>query len=151
MELQEAVERAMKDPKVTSLRDYFIASVFSITDENKDIKSLTFLFYNPEGKKVRDCIVDGSSVDLGEEQQAQKEMSPISVEAAKISIGEALGIARKHYSKKIINILVTLHMKEKLLWTITMIGADITATSYDIDAVDGQLLHEETTSLMKRL
>jgi hypothetical protein len=151
MELQEAVKRAMKDVKVTSLKNYFLASVFSITEEHKGIKEWTLLFYNPSENKVRDCFVNEKFVTLGEEQAAQKSLAEVDAKKVKVKVEKALELAKAKYNKKTINILVSLHKKESLLWTITMIGADITATSYDIDAATGKLIHEDTVSLMKRI
>jgi hypothetical protein len=151
MELQEALQRAMKDPKVTSLKNYFLASVFSITEEGKGVKEWTFLFYDPEEKKIRDCIVNDKFTILNDEQQSQKDLMKMDANDVKVEINEALDIAQKTYSKKSISILITLHMKDRLVWTITFVGTDITATSYDIDAIDGTLLNEVSASLMKRL
>ena len=151
MQLEEALRRAMSDIKVMSLDDYFLASCFSITEEGKPITEWTLLFYNPKTKKTRDCFVNDKFVTLDDETEAQKEMTELGKELPKIHVEEAIKIAQKKYAKKTINILISLHTIEKLAWAITMIGADITATTFEIDAKTGHILKEDTTSLMKRL
>ena len=151
MELEEAIKRAMDDIKVMSLDDYFLASVFSIIEEGKDVTEWTLLFYNPKTKKTRDCFVNEKFVTLGEEMQAQKEMKEVIALEAKTHVNDAIKTAQQKYGKKTINILISLHMTDRICWAITMIGTDITATSYEIDGTDGKVLSENTVSLMKRL
>ncbi len=151
MELETAIGKAMSDMKVMSLDNYFLASIFSITEEGKDITDWTLLFYNPETKKTRDCFVNDSFVTLGDEMPAQKDMKELNAANMKIGVVEAMDTALKNFNKKIINILISLHTAQQLVWTITLVAADITATSFDIDAETGKVLKEETVSLMKRL
>ncbi|MBI4170988.1 MAG: PepSY domain-containing protein [Candidatus Aenigmarchaeota archaeon] len=151
MQLKDAVQKAMNDIKVMGLDGYFLASIFSITEEGKDISDWTLLFYNPETKKTRDCFVNEKFVTLGEEMPAQKEMKELVTSGMKVKVTEAIDTALKNFDKKIINILISLHTTERVVWTITVVAADITATSFDIDAGTGKVLREETVSLMKRL
>lgn len=151
MELDEAVKKATGDFKVMSLDNYFLASIFSITEDAKAIGEWTLLFYNPKTRTTRDCFVNDRFVTLGEEADAQKEMAELNINDVKIGVHDAVKEAKKLYHKKSINILITLHMAERLAWTITFVGTDITATSYEIDAKTGKLLREQTTSLMKRV
>ncbi len=151
MQAEEAINRAMADIKVMSLDDYFLASCFSIIKEGKDIAEWTLLFYNPKTKKTRDCFVNDKFVTLDEELQAQKEMTELGKEPPKIHVEEAIKTAQRKYGKKTINILISLHTTDRTSWAITMIGTDITATTFEIDAQTGKILKEDTASLMKRL
>ncbi len=151
MQLEEALRRAMSDIKVMSLDDYFLSSCFSITEEGKPITEWTLLFYNPRTNKTRDCFVNDKFVTLDDEMEAQKEMTELGNELPKMRAEDAIKTAQKKYGKKTINILVSLHTIDKPAWAITMIGADITATTFEIDANTGHIMKEDTTSLMKRL
>ena len=151
MEFQEAITKAMGNSKVTTLKDYFLASIFSITEEGKGITEWTLLFYNKQTHKIVDCFVNDKFVTLDQEMPAQKEMERLEAPENAIEVEKAIEIAKKNYSKKTINILISLHMAPHLMWTITMIGSDISATKFDIDAKSGKIVKEETTSLMKKI
>jgi hypothetical protein len=150
LDLGKAIERAMADWSVRSLKNYFLASVFSIIEENQDIREWTLLFYNPQSGKTRDCFVSEKFVTLSEEADAQKEMAKLDIKSVAIGVNEALKIAHKKFNKKIINILISLHTAARPLWTIIFVATDVTATSFDIDAASGSVVMEETTSLMRK-
>lgn len=149
LDLETAIKRARADPHVAALKDYFLASVFSIIDDKQDIRDWTLLYYSKKEHRTADCIVNEAMVSVTDVIPAQKGMEKLDLDI-RVSVKDAMGTARKKYSKKIINIMISLHQKERPLWTITMVGADITATSFDIDARTGKILREETVSLMRK-
>ncbi len=162
MELKEALNAAMSFPQVMSLRNYFLASVFSMIEEGGEVKEWTFMFYEPASGKVRDCVVSKNDngntkvkypykIRLEEDRPSRAEMKELRADNIKISVDDALSTAKKNYKKKSINILITLHSREKPTWTITFIGADITATSIDIDAMTGDITREESADLTRKL
>ncbi len=151
MEVKDAINKAAADFKVMSLDGYFLVSVFSITEEGKEITEWTLLFYNAKTGKVRDCFVNDRFVTLGEEQPVQREMEELHTEGMKVSVEEAMHAAMKGFNGKILNILISLHTDGRLLWNITLVATDITATSFEIDAKTGKIIKQQTTSLMTKL
>jgi len=151
LDLFLAVSKARSDPGVVSLDGYFLASAFSITEVGRPVDEWTLLFYNPGNKKTVDCIV-AQDVSVGQELPAQKELSELRPDAVKFFLEDAMEAVNSRYSKKTINILISLHSGNKgdPVWTITMVGSDITATSFDIDAISGSVIREETINLMHR-
>lgn len=151
MEVRDAITRAMDDVKVMSLDGYFLASAFSMTEEGKGTNEWTLLFYSAKSGKVRDCFVNDKFVTLGEEQPAQKEMAELETGGLEVSAGEAVETATQGFGKKTINILISLHTDKRLLWNITLVAADMTATSFEIDAKTGAVVKQQTVSLATRL
>ncbi|MFA4819345.1 MAG: PepSY domain-containing protein [Candidatus Aenigmatarchaeota archaeon] len=152
MELKEAIDRAESDEGVKKLTKYFMCSCFVCIKDIKDkIDEWTLLFYNPEKELVIDCFVNDKFVTLGEETPPLKEVKKPDFTEAHVTIKEALETVEKKFDKKTINVLITLHQKDTLVWTINMITPDMNATTFDIDAKTGNIVHEETTSLIRRL
>lgn len=154
MRLEDAARRVEDNEQVKRLGNFFLGSVFASLTEVSDVKEWTMLYYNPATRNVVDCMVNEKYVTVGEETPAINEMEKIDVTDAKISIDKAFKII--NFAKKPVNILISLHKKEinkakRTVWTIGMITQDMSVTSYDVDAITGKILKEETTSLIRRL
>lgn len=160
MELSEALDRAEKNENVQRLKDFFLGSGFASinTDKQKDegIKEWTLLYYNPAKKSVVDCFVNEKFVTVGEETPAINEVQELDVSKVKTTLQAALKTTSNSLKKKPLNILISLHMKDInnkhcAVWTIGFVTADMSVTSYDIDASNGKIAREETTRLLRRL
>lgn len=157
MKLKEAAEKAGKNENVRKLKGCFLSSGFAcLSDDNKTVNEWTILYYNTKRRTVVDCFVNDRFVTVGEETPAIKDMQELDIDSVVISVEEALDIVDKHFKRKTINILISLHMKEfdgknLTVWTIGMIAPDISVTSFDIDANTGKILKEETTRLIRKV
>lgn len=147
MKVQEAITKAFEDEGVKGLKDYFLASVFSILEKEGEPKEWTLLFYK-SGKTV-DVFV-GEKVTIGQELPAQKEMKKLEWESVKVDIADAVKTAKSKCSKPFLNILISLHTMEHVAWNITFVCTDLTAMSYEIDAVTGEIKKEKSANLMRR-
>ena len=151
MQVKDAIERAEKSDEVKKLHGYFLCSCFaSIKDKDEKVKEWTLLFYNHEKKVVLDCFVNEKFVTIGEETPPISDVERPDLSGLKITVDEALEKVVKNFSKSIINILITLHSKKSLVWTINLITKDMMATTFDIDANSGEIVREETTSLISQ-
>ncbi len=157
MNLLEAVDKAEQNENIKKLKGYFLGSIFaSINSGAKGVAEWTLLYYNPGTKSVVDCFVSEKFVTVGEYTPAIKEIERIDVDYAEIDIDDALQIAGNAFKKPSINTLVSLHKKEfagksTLVWTMAFITADMSATSFDVNAANGKILNEETTSLIRKM
>ena len=142
MKLAEAIELAEKDENVRKLKGYFLVSCFAIIKDN-NIDEWILHYLNPNSKKIVDCFV-GSDVKIGEAMPATGKMDRLEMKNIKISDEQAL-----KKIKKTGQVLMVLHKKK--LWTVNVIGKNLSVTSYDIDAETGKIVREETSSLVKIL
>ena len=152
MLLTDAIKKAEEDEYVKKLvsEGYFLCSGFTSLKQGK-ISEWILHFYSPKNKKVVDCFVGEPdlSVVLGEETPAIKEMQKLDIKSIKISSEKALDIAKQEFKKTASSTLITLHTKEKTLWTVNMITLDMNVHSFDIDSVSGKILDKKTVSLIK--
>ncbi len=150
MELKTAIEKAKNDETIKKLDGYFLGSCFACIKKAKDpINEWTLLFCK-DGKAV-DCFVNDGSVTISKETRPLKDVKQGNPEEATVTAETALKLADSKHKKPTANILITLHQKDALVWTITMIDMTMTATSYDIDAKTGNIVKEETTSLIRQI
>ncbi len=149
MQVKEAISRAEKEEKIRKLHGYYLGSCFACLKAREPIIEWTLLYYNPEKKMAVDCFVNDKFVTVSEETRPLKDIEKMDMDEVHIGVEKAMELT--NYRKKIISILITLHRREKMLWTINMIGADFSATTYDVDTKTGKILREETTSLIRKL
>ena len=152
MEITEAINRAQTSKDVKKLKDYFLASCFAcVKKPDEIINDWTLLYYDPKTKKAIDCFVNEKFVTVSKETRPVSEITEPILGDLKIPIERALETAQNKFGKTTINILITLHQKTSLVWTINMIGADLSVITYDIDAKSGKITGEESTSLIRKL
>ncbi len=152
MQVMEAIRKAEKNEDVKKLHGYFLCSCFAcIKSRDDEIKEWTLLFYNPEKKAVVDCFVNDTFVTVGEETPPISEVERPDFSEVKTTAEEALESAGKNFSKATINTLITLHKRGSAIWTVNFITADMTATTFDVDAKTGKITRKETTSLIRKL
>ncbi|MEK6888007.1 MAG: PepSY domain-containing protein [Candidatus Aenigmatarchaeota archaeon] len=152
MDPQDAIEKARNNEDVKRLTDYFMCSCFACIKDIKDeINEWTLFFYNEKKKLVIDCFVNDKFVTLGEETPPLSTVEKPDFSERQVTIKEALEIVGKKFTQKTINVLITLHQKGTLVWTINMITPGMMAVTFDIDAKTGKIIKEEETSLIRRL
>jgi hypothetical protein len=153
MKLSEALGRARSNSDVQILEKsgYFLGSIFSMTDSSQEISEWTFLYFNPQTNKIRDLAISEKESKLDEEREPRSPVSLLNPNALKISVNDAIGIGLAKLAKSSAKILVTLHQKDCLMWTLTFVSSDLQATTFDIDAQTGEILREETTSLIRTM
>ena len=152
VDVTSAIEKAGANEDVKKLDGYFLCSCFaSIRQAGEKIIQWTLLYYNPQINKVVDCFVSDTLVTVGEETPPMAEIEKPDFSELKISVEDALETAKKDSMKSAINILITLHQKGRLIWTINLISSDMIATTIDIDAKTGGVTRKEETSLIRRL
>jgi uncharacterized membrane protein YkoI len=152
MEIAEAIRRAQESADVKKLKDYFLASCFACVKKTDEIiNDWTLLYYDPKTEKAVDCFVNDKYVTVSKETRPVSKINEPILGDLKITIERALEIAQNRFAKSTINILITLHQKSALTWTINMIGADLSVITYDIDAKNGKVTGEESTSLIRKL
>jgi uncharacterized membrane protein YkoI len=147
MKILDAIERAQKSGEFSKLKDFFLASAFACITENEDIKNWTLLFYNKKRNVAVDCFVNDKFVTFDAEMPAMDDYKELKFDKI-IPVEKAINIAKEKVNIKIVNILITLVMKESVLWKISVITIDIAATSFEIDASNGEILKEDRTSLL---
>ncbi len=152
MDVQQAIDRAKNNDDVRKLKDYFLCSCFAcIKQADEKINQWTLLYFNPGSNKVVDCFVNDKFVTVGDETPPLGEIEKPDFSQIKIPIEDAIDTAARDYRKSLINVLITLHQKGTLVWTINFISPDMMAKTVDVDAKTGKVLREEETSLVRRL
>ena len=153
MLLLDAIEKAENDEHVKSLASdgYFLCSGFASL-KSGSINEWILHYYSPKNRKVVDCFVGqaDNAVTVGEETPAVKEMHKIDKSSIKITVDKALDTVKKAFRGKASSILIVLHKKQTLVWTINMITLDMTVNSFDVDAASGKILDRKTVSLIKK-
>ena len=148
MLLIDAIRKAENDKLVKKLsKDHFLCSAFAFVRDG-DVKEWILHFFSPERKKMVDCFV-GNSIIIGEETPAIKDMQELDTGKIKVSSERALKIVEKNFEKKIVSSMMSLHGKENIIWTVSMITQDMMITSFDIDAVTGEIIDKKEESLIR--
>lgn len=152
LEIKELASRISGNQAIGKLEKegYFLASCFAtLPNDDQMPKEWILHYFNPDTKKTVDYFVNENSV--GDEMPAMDESEPLAMEKAALSVGDALSIAKKEFSSAATTVLITLHSKAgRVIWTINMISPALMATSYDIDARNGDILQRKVTSLFRR-
>ena len=154
MDVSYAIEKANASELVNKLQKsgYFLCSCFACIKQSRDgINQWTLLYFNPEENKVLDCFVNDKFVTMGDETPPIAEIEKPDFTGLKVPVQDAISTAMKDYRKSTLNILITLHQKGRLTWTINLIASDMVATTVDIDAKTGEVTRQEETSLIRRL
>ena len=148
MLLMDAIRKAENDKLVKKLsRDHFLCSAFAFI-KDADVKEWTLHFFSPERKTMVDCFVS-DTVTIGEETPAIKDMQELDTCRIKISSERALEIVKKKFDKKAVSSMISLHKKEKIIWTVSMITQDMMVTSFDMDALTGKIIEKKEESLIR--
>jgi|GEM_PF-2651978 len=156
MKVGDAVSRAETNENVRKLKGYFLGSCFaSLNEGQEEVTEWTMLYYNSKKNTVVDCFVSEKFVTVGEETPAIKEITGIDTDEVRIDAEDAVTRAKDVLKNRALNVLISLHNKEienreRLVWTVGLVTPDFSVTSYDIDAVTGKILREETTRLIRR-
>jgi len=147
MNVKEAVEVAECNKDVKKImKDSFLCSCFSIQKNDLFIE-WTLHYYNEEKKTITDVFVDSDGAFVGEETPAmgtEKKLDNMDI----IPAEEAVELVKNKVSN-IIEIMVTLHKKEKILWTINFITVGLEVYSFDIDAINKEIVSEHRESLFQ--
>ena len=158
MQAKKLIEKAESEDSIKKLikEGYFLGSIFTMLDDIKPVKEWRLLFYNPKSRKIFEFSFDGS-FEKGESEARERPMHRLVVDNLEIELDSALKTAKSEFDKKIsarvINYLLSLHMKgvaEKMIavWTINIIYSGMNVQTYDIDASSGDVINEESTSLV---
>lgn len=150
MKILDAMKRVEKSEEFSKFKDFFLASAFVCIAENEEVKSWTLLFYNKSRHVTIDVFVNDKFVTFSEETQAMNEFKKLTIGKI-IPVEKVMEMTREKIRSKIVNILITLVMSETTIWKISYITADISATSFELDASDGKILKEDKTSLLANL
>ncbi len=149
MLLIDAIRKAEKDRLVRKLsKNHFLCSAFAFIKDDS-VNEWVLHYFSPESKKMVDCIV-GSAVNIGDETPAIKEMEKLDAKKVKVSSDRAIKIAGKGFEKKTVSSMISLHKKDKVVWTVSMITQDMIITSFDIDALTGKITDKKEESLLRR-
>jgi uncharacterized membrane protein YkoI len=149
MLLADAVRKAENDKLVKKLsKDHFLCSAFAFIKDD-DIKEWILHYFSPENKKMVDCFVS-NTVTIGDETPAIKDMKELNPGKIKITYKKAVTIIKKNFEKKIVSSMISLHQKEKIIWTVSMITQDMMITSFDLDAITGEIIEKKEESLIRR-
>ena len=147
MEFEEALRKASGFMK--KYKGYFLCSVFSsiknVKGKPSDCAGEWILHFSDKRKSL-DCHVADDAVRVDD---AQSLGEPIELDVRSVSISldkaiESTGVILK----KAVTILVSLHNSPPV-WTINFIKADMTVTTFDVDAETGKITREDTTSLLR--
>ena len=152
MNVIDAIQKAEDNEDVKKLRGYFLCSCFAcIKSKDEKIKEWTLLYYNPEKNLVLDCFINDKFVTVGDETPPISEVEKPDFHNIDTTIEEVLDKVGKNFSEGLVNVLITLHKKASVIWTINFITADMNATTFDVDVKTGKILREESTSLIRKL
>lgn len=159
MRIKKLLEIVENNSGVKSIinKGYFLGSIFAMLEDIKPVEEWRFLFYNPQSKKIFEFFYHDGFVEKGESEKRQREIQKLDTSDVRIEFDDALSTAKERFDEKvcskIISYLISLHAKKidkktTTVWTINIIYSGMNVQSYDIDAQTGEIVTEESTSLI---
>jgi len=166
LKIGELIEIAKADLKIQSLLNsgWFFASIFVMSERNQEPKDYRLILYNPESNEVQDCVIKTAAdavnlkdhkVSVGEKSEARSELAPLIIDNH-LELDDVLEIANRAFSESdlltsISAYLASFHTKGgKITWTVNIIYQGLRVRTFEIDANTGEILRDETTTLMKK-
>ncbi|MBI2076113.1 MAG: PepSY domain-containing protein [Candidatus Aenigmarchaeota archaeon] len=143
MEFEEALHKAGSFIKEAKAKGYFLCSVFS--SSTTSVFDEWILHFAGKDSAL-DCYIRGDAIHV-DETRSIGEPVELNLTKVKVSISEALDSVGK--PKSAVSTLVSLH-RSPPVWTINFIKADMTVTTFDVNAETGKITREETASILKR-
>lgn len=150
MEIAEALRAAAESRAVAELRKkrYVLGSVFASAKEGA-VNEWVFHYFSKKKKKTVDCFVSGSGVSLGRETPSIAEMKELDPAAVGVTAKKVLKTAARHFKKNALTVMLSLHTRERLQWTVSMIARDMTVATVTIDAATGNVLETRQQHMIK--
>src|SRR3989338_2784179 len=150
MLFSEAVKITGESEKARRLENYFLGSLFASV--HGSIGEWTLHFYDPKTHKTVNCTVhENRTVELEAESPALGRLEKLDISRVKISPDEAVQAALADCNMPPVQTLLTLAMKAGApVWTVSLISAALSVSSYDVSAEDGSIKEKRIASMMQR-
>jgi uncharacterized membrane protein YkoI len=145
MEFSEALKKMEKKEKKG-----FLVSAVAIVSGKEDLSRWTLIYQNAETKAILDIHVGEEGVEYGKESSSEEEFKELPVSKIKISSKTAIDKARKEINKIPMSIVVSLINNQSLVWKVSIISQDLTASTVEIDAASGKIIKKSETSIGRR-
>lgn len=149
--------KEFKDWQKKNNKDY-LAHFFGYLDNDFKVESWEVGFYNPKKDSITTFKKNNESVEIAPEQKVLKEKSHVdelSLKEVKINHQKALQkakkVAKKEYPQEnfIKGFIILQHVKEGLIWNITLIGQSFKTLNIKISAQDGQVITHDYSKLFE--
>ena len=133
-------------------KDAYLSSCLLITDESNK-GEWSFDFYLPKINRITTFGI-GENININEDQeifeQSKKKLKKINLKDIKFNLDKVNSFIDKSFkNKKFIKKIFVLQYLENLLWNITLLSLDFNITNVKLDAKNGKLLKQSTTSLLQ--
>jgi hypothetical protein len=149
-------KQLVKDSKFKSWKeknkDAYLCSVFLLKDEQNS-SNWQFDYYLPKKNKMTTFIVD-KKIKFTKDQKIfsnSDKIDEIKLEDVKFSFDDVVKLVMPKYKDKkfIKEIIIIQSLNSKLLWNISLVTTDFNLINVKIDALNGKILEETSSSLLQ--
>jgi|SRR3989344_2921253 len=148
--------KLIKDKKFKSWKDKhkdsYLCSVFLLKDQT-DSSDWQFDYYLPKKNRMATFIV-GKTIEYNKEQKIfsnSEKIDEIDLNDIKFDFDNAVKLVLGKYKNKkfIKEIIIVQSLNSKLLWNISLVTAEFNLVNIKVDADDGKIIEETSSSLLQ--
>ena len=152
----EEYKRLINSEKFKSWRnknkDSYLSSVFFLKD-NERSSGLQFDYYLPKKKRMTTFIVD-NNIKVTKDQKiftTSDKIDEIDLKDIKFSFDNVVKLVMPKYRDKrfVKEIIIVQSLNSKLLWNVSLVTSDFNLINIKIDAVNGKIIEETSSSLLQ--
>ena len=152
----EEYKKLINDKKFKSwydkYKDSYLCSVFILKDEEKS-SGWQFDYYLPKKNRMTTFIV-GKDIKMMKDQKIfskSDKIDKINLENVKFSFDNVVKLVKPKYKDKnfVKEIIIIQSLDSKLLWNVSLVTTDLYLINIKVDAVNGKILEETSSSLLQ--
>lgn len=130
----------------------YLSSVFLLKDADNS-SGWQFDYYMPSKKKMTTFTID-KNVKFTKDQKifsTSEKIDEIDLNDVKFSFDDVVKLVKPKYKNKnfIKEIIIIQSLNSKLLWNVSLVTSDFNLINVKIDAIDGKILEETSSSLLQ--
>ncbi|MEK6835222.1 MAG: hypothetical protein AABX61_03095 [Nanoarchaeota archaeon] len=133
-------------------KDSYLCSVFLLKDQEKS-SGWQFDYYLPKKKRMATFVV-ADEINVSKNQKIftkSTSIDQINLKDVKFSFDNVVKLVMPKYKGKrfVKEIIIIQSLDSKLLWNVSLVTTDFNLINLKIDAVDGKILEETSSSLLQ--
>ncbi len=148
MELKEAYEKAMRDPRVKTLvnKGFYLSSALINQTHLREAEKWILVFFNPDSRKVFSVTVDSNGISVSSVQEPLKEgfYKEMSMEGRE-NIQEILDLISSEFSGTPVQVLIS---AKPDIWGALIVGKNMKTLYLEIDVKTRKIVKRERGSLL---
>ncbi len=133
-------------------KNAYLCSVFLLKDQN-DSSDWQFDYYLPRVNRMTTFIV-GKKIEYNKDQKIfsnSEKIDKIELDDIKFDFDDVVKLVIGRYKNKrfIKEIIIIQSLNSKLAWNISLVTAEFNLVNIKVDAVDGKIIEETSSSLLQ--